>query len=125
MGPQADDNQTDKLRREAEKQIPGSTDASQQIESMSPDELRHLVHELRVHEIELRMQNDTLRQTQFELEKLQERFMELYDNAPIGFISIDMDGIVHTANRPAADLLGLTRKELIGRNFTRCVAAQD
>ncbi len=125
MGPQADDNQTDKLRREAEKQIPGSTDASQQIESMSPDELRHLVHELRVHEIELRMQNDTLRQTQYELEKLQERFRELYDNAPVGYISIDTEGIINTANRTSADLLGLIRKELIGRRFTRFISSGD
>ena len=125
MDPQADDKHTDKLRREAEKQIPGSTDAWQGIESMSADELRHLVHELRVHEAELKMQNDTLRQTQHDLEKLQERFRELYDNAPVGYISIDADGTIHTANRTAADLLGLIRKELIGRRFTRCVAEAD
>lgn len=120
MGPQ-----TYKLRRGAGKQIPGSTDASQEIESMSADGLRHLVHEMRVHEIELRIQNDTLRQTQYELEKLQERFMELYDNAPVGYISIDTGGAINTANRTAADLLGLTRKELVGRSFTRCVATGD
>lgn len=126
MASRADNNRIDKLRQDAEKKIPEQSAAlDEEIDSMSADDLRHLIHELRVHETELQMQNENLRQTQAELEKLQERYRELYDNAPVGYISIDLDGIVHTANQTAADLLSVSRKKLIGQGFTRYVAEED
>jgi hypothetical protein len=49
------------------------------MKALSPAEMQHLLHELRVHQIELELQNDELRRTQVELEASRARFADLYD----------------------------------------------
>lgn len=99
-------------------QISGSYDIPEETGSMSADDLRHLVRQLQ-------MQNKAFRERQQELDKLQARYWELYDNAPVGYISIDSDGIVHTANKTAATLLDLARKKLIDSCFINYIAEED
>ncbi|MFP4160089.1 MAG: histidine kinase, partial [Desulfobacterales bacterium] len=125
MAPQAGDNNTENLRQAAEKKIESQPDAFKETASLSEDDLRHLIHELQVHKAELQMQNENLHQTQSELETLQQRYRELFDNAPVGYISVDPEGIVHTVNQTASDLLAISRKNLISRSFSRYVAGED
>lgn len=92
------------------------------IGRMSPDEIQRLVHELQVHQIELEMQNEELRHAQAELARSRDRFSELYDHAPVGFVTHEAGGKVLEANLTAAAMLGVGRGDLVGGNFTRFVA---
>ena len=83
-----------------------------------------LVHELQVHQIELEMQNDELRQTQLGLEEASERYSDLYDFAPCALLTLSDRGEVLEANLTVSDLLGLERKKLLRQKFTRFVPAE-
>ncbi len=84
-----------------------------------------LVHELRVHEIELEMQNEELRRTQLALEASRDRYLDLYDFAPVGYLSLSHEGMIAEANLTASALLGEERKRMLGRRFAGFVAAAD
>jgi PAS domain S-box-containing protein len=81
-----------------------------------------LQQELQVHQIELEMQNEELRQIHLELEAARDQYVDLYDFAPIGYLTLDGRGHVTRANLTAATLLGLERKDLVGRPFASFVA---
>lgn len=66
-----------------------------------------------------------LRRTQLELEVARDRYAALYDGAPIGYLTLDLKGVVLLANLPACTLLGINRKYLLGQPAMRYVAAKD
>ena len=80
-----------------------------------------LLHELQVHQIELEMQNEELRRDQLEIEQAHERLVDLYDFAPVGYVTLDESGVVTGANLTATNLLGRDRKSLLGRPFASVV----
>ena len=84
-----------------------------------------LLEELRIHQIELEMQNEELRRVQAELEASREIFFDLYDLAPVGYITTDDNGRILQANLRAANLFGITRSALVGRSFFRCIAKES
>jgi PAS domain S-box-containing protein len=84
-----------------------------------------LVHELQVHQIELEMQNEELRRSQVALEEAHASHVELYDFAPVGYLTLDGAGLVARANLAAASLLGVERTNLVGRPFARFVERAD
>ncbi|WP_394754015.1 diguanylate cyclase domain-containing protein [Crenothrix sp.] len=88
-------------------------------------ETEHLVHELQVHQIELEMQNEELRQAYTALEESRDRYIDLYEFAPIGYLTLTLEGIIIEINLAGATLLGVERKKLINRHFARFVAEQD
>ncbi len=83
-----------------------------------------LVHELQVHQIELEMQNEELRQAQIDLELSAERYADLYDFAPVGYLSVAIDGKIIRANLTAAAMVGWERRELVGNPFHRFIAVE-
>ncbi len=83
-----------------------------------------LLHELRVHQIELEMQNEALRAAQSALEDSRDRYVDLYEFAPVGYLTLNADGMIEQINLTAATLLGKERKQLLQRSFTSLVIAE-
>jgi PAS domain S-box-containing protein len=79
------------------------------------------VNELRVHQLELEMQNRELRESQQLLEDSRRRYADLYDLAPVGYCTIGVGGVVLDANVEAARLLGMSHALLVGRPLTSVV----
>jgi PAS domain S-box-containing protein len=92
---------------------------------MSAEEFRRLLHELRVHQIELEMQNTELRLTRDELEAQRTRYFDLYDLAPVGYCTVSEAGLLLEANLAAINLLGVTRAMLIGQRMSRFIVEED
>jgi PAS domain S-box-containing protein len=91
----------------------------------APVDIRGLVHELEVHQIELEMQNEELVQAQVELEKARDRYIDLYDFAPVGYLTLNEKGMILEANLTAAGLLGVERKKLIRQRLTHFILRED
>ena len=89
--------------------------------SVAPEEPERLLHELRVHQLELEMQNQELRETQDELESARLRYFELYDLAPVGYVTLNRDGLIVETNLTAATMLGTTRTAMRKRPFSEFV----
>ena len=92
---------------------------------LSSQEARLMLHELRVHQIELEMQNEELRRTQVELENARSRYFDLYDLAPVGYCTISEKGLIKEANLTAANLLGVARRGLVRQPFTKFILKED
>ena len=111
-----------KLRRQAEARL---RTTQQDVAAMPIKDIQKLVYELQIHQIELEMQNDELRRTQLELEAVRDRYIDLYDFSPTGYLTLDRHGKIVKANLRATTLLGINRKELIGQPLARFIAAAD
>jgi PAS domain S-box-containing protein len=111
------------LRRQAEDRLLAKKAEFQNLRT--GEETQRLVHELEVHQIELEMQNTALRQTRDDLETALDTYTDLYDFAPIGYFTLDHEGVVHAANLGGAGLLGLERSLLLGRHFGLLVTIED
>ncbi|MBT9589172.1 PAS domain S-box protein [bacterium] len=96
-----------------------------QLEALSPEALQELVHELRLHQIELETQNEELRRTQIALEDARERYFNLYDLAPVGYCTLSQQGRIVHATLTAARLLGRTRDLLMQQPLTRYISQSD
>ena len=94
-------------------------------EATLPTWVADMLHELRVHQIELEMQNEELRRAQGRLDDLSARYFDLYNLAPHGYFSLDEFGLILETNLYAAARLGVSRVALVGQPFTRFVARAD
>jgi PAS domain S-box-containing protein len=81
-----------------------------------------LCHELEVHQIELQMQNQELKRAQTQLAASEEKYRELYEFAPIGYITLDDSGKILEANLAASRVLGKERRSLLNCSFQSFLA---
>ena len=96
------------VRRRAEEKARATGD--QDLEALWPEEARRLVHELRVHQIELEMQNEELRRAQEELELI-------IDSMPAYIAYTDSELKILHINRALAEWWGYSKEQVVGRNF--------
>jgi two-component system, cell cycle sensor histidine kinase and response regulator CckA len=116
----------DELRRRAEEAVLAKTELiMKNIKEKLPQDSRSLLQELKVHQIELQMQNEELRSVQEQLEASRERYFDLYDLAPIGYITLDEKGLVQEANLTAAKLMGVARSALVRHPLVRFILPAD
>jgi len=92
---------------------------------LSPDQAAAFTHDLQVQQIQLELQNAELRRVQEDLEEARDRYADLYDYAPIAYITTDGNGTIVAANLTAADLLRVARGDLLGAPLSDFVARQD
>jgi diguanylate cyclase (GGDEF)-like protein/PAS domain S-box-containing protein len=114
------------LRRRAEKTLRKQVVRSQEnLDAFSPEAIQQTLHELRVHQIELQMQNEELRRTQVAREALQARYFDLFDLAPVGYCTVSEQGLIQQANLATAALLGMGRAALAKQPISRFIVKED
>ena len=84
-----------------------------------------LMHELLVHKVELEMQVEELRRAHTEMEEARDRYVDLYEFAPVGYLTISRDGLISEINLTGAALLGVERSKLVNRRFSKFVSDQE
>ncbi|MBF0216823.1 MAG: PAS domain S-box protein [Candidatus Omnitrophica bacterium] len=114
------------LREKAEAKLRKKGDKDKEApEKMTPAAMKDAIHELKVHQIELEMQNEELRRTQEELETARANYFDLYDLAPVGYVTISEKGLVNEANFVAAELLCAGRADIVKHPFTGFIIPED
>ena len=111
-----------KLRKDAEEEVKNqfhdlkvkSVDVDEVIHELRVDEV---IHELRVHQVELEMQNEELIEAQLKLEESRRKYLDLYNSAPIGYFTINNDGLIVDVNQTGTIFLGANKSEIIKSAF--------
>ena len=112
------------LRRQAEAHLAREPGPLVQTDQAAPSgaEAQRLIHELQVHQVELELQNQTLLETRRQLEQSLENYTDLYDFAPVAYVTVTGDGTIREINLAGAALLGQPRAELVQRRFALSLA---
>lgn len=95
------------------------------LDTLSPVEIRRLLHDLHVHQIELEIQNEEMRRAQIEIDAARARYFDLYDMAPVGYCTVSEKGMILEANLMAATLLGMDRGTLLTQPLSRFVTQES
>ncbi len=111
------------LHQQAEERA--GVDETAALQTLTLDDARLLFHELRVHQIELEMQNEELRRTQHELAASQARYFSLYDLAPVGYLTLNEQGLIKDVNLALAIMLGVARKKLLRKPLSAFMFSED
>ncbi len=110
------------LRKKAEARL---EDSDNPVDNLSPNDLKRLVHDYRIHQIELELQNEELRETQKQLETARDRFARLFNDAPAGYLIIDEHGIIAQSNQTFATMVGQGLNFLTGKPLSQFIASED
>ena len=113
-------NNQEIIQKSAEKQQAHSDEKL--VQSQSSEEL---LHELKAYQLELEMQIEELRRSHIAMEESRDRYLDLFEFAPVGYITISKDGIVSEINLTASKLFGIDRTKLSIRRFINLIAQQD
>ena len=89
----------------------------------TPPETVGLLHELQVHQVELELQNEELQRARLETEEALGRYTELYEFAPVGYLTVARDGTIRQVNLNGAGLFGQPRSRLVGRRLASLISA--
>ncbi|MFH1743899.1 MAG: PAS domain S-box protein [bacterium] len=111
-----------KLRKRAEAALKGKSPLPR---SLSNDEMEIVLEELRTHQIKLEMQNEDLRRAQEELVESRNRYSDLYDFAPVGYVTLTEKCLICDTNLTFADMLGVEKKSLVNRPLSKFILNED
>jgi len=110
------------LRRRAIERLKGRHGT---VAEMPTGDVEKLVHELEVYQVELEVQNEDLRRAQMEVEEALRRYRDLYDGAPVGYLTLDDRDTIIQANQAASRLCSRERDELEGEDLERILVPED
>jgi len=110
------------LREDAEEHLARFPEKPGDLNGQAKDQI---IHELRVHQIELETQAEELRRTQQVLEESWDKYVDLYDFAPNGYLTLTESGLIDDANLTAATMLGVERQNLKTDRFRKFVVPED
>ena len=110
------------LRMKAEEKLKGNQKTNT---PEAETDMKRLLHELQVHQIELEMQNEELRLANETAETALRKYTILYDFAPMGYFTLDHEGGIHELNFTAAEILGDKRISLLDSNFKLFVSEES
>ena len=116
------------LRALAEKRLAQkhlSTQHSELSTSSSPEELLRVVHEIEIQKIELELQQEELLLSRVKLEETLDRYTDFYDYAPLGYLTLGLDGTIIEANLTATTILGVERSRLKGLHLKQFIIPED
>lgn len=117
---------TQTLRQNAEQQLRHEPQViAKTAETMSPELMQILIHELRVHQIELELQNEELRRKQAELDSSRSMYFNLYHHAPVGYCTLNAQGLILESNLAVCNLLGVTRSSIAMDRFRKFIVPDD
>lgn len=108
------------LRKQAENIV-----NSRSNDKNSKQEEYEYIHELRVHQIELEIQNEELKYSQIKLEEARRKYFELYNFAPVGYVTLNENGLILDINLRGAELLGIERLDLLNRALIQYIKVED
>ncbi len=106
------------LRKQAEKKSGGKI---VKLSGLSVKNTSRLIQELRIHQIEMKMQNEELRRTQTELEDSRNKYFSLFDFAPVGYFTLNQKNLIEEINLTAAEMLRAERSGLKRQRFTQYI----
>jgi PAS domain S-box-containing protein len=110
------------LRKNAEGQLARSPKISPGLKGQTPEQL---VHELHVHQIELETQAEELRRAHLQLEESRDKYLDLYEFAPLGYLTLNDKALITEVNLTGVTLLGVERNKIINHGFGRFIAPGD
>ena len=114
------------LRQRAQAQWEDTVRKPQELDGdLTPAAVDAMLHELQVHQIELEMQNEELKQSQLALEATKARYVDLYELAPVGYLTLSEAGLILECNFTAASMLGVLRGGVIKKAFSQLIAKED
>ncbi|NDJ55239.1 MAG: PAS domain S-box protein [Chloroflexi bacterium] len=116
------DNKFERLRKEAERRLKSQSSSR---DSSETQEYLALLHELQTHQLELEIQNEELRSTQSELERSRDEYSDLFDFAPLGFVSLNAKGVIRRANLTLSTMLRIERSDLQNKPLSIYVAPES
>ncbi len=110
------------LRDDAEEQLARSVKRSADLKEQPPEKL---IHELQVHQIELETQAEELRKAHLALEESRDKYLDLYEFAPLGYLTLSDKALITDVNLTGATLLGVERSRRIKAPFSKFVVEND
>lgn len=113
---------SDDLRKAAEARLKAQ---NIDLTKLSEKDIRHLAHELQVHQVELEIQNEELKRAQEIIEASRQKYSDLYDFAPVGYVTLDEQGIILEANLTFSTQMAMERNQLIGKPFSVFISSSD
>ena len=110
------------LRERSESML---TASGTDIDQMTRADIRNLVYEFQVYQIELELQNEELKAAHHQLAFSLDRYAQLYDYAPIGYLTLDQKGVIVQSNLKAGKILGYAETQLFGKKLVEFIHEDD
>lgn len=116
------DKATLELKRKAEQIIDFTP---QELSGITPEEIQRLFYDLQIYQVELQMQNEELRLAQRELVDSRDRYHFLYNQVPVGIVSVNHLGFVEQANDTFMAMLAMGGKNVINKHLSKFLVEED
>ena len=117
----------DELKKKAIKRLSekGKIPDNYDIEQLNNHEMKRIIEDLVIHQMELEIQNENMARLQIELSNSRNKYYRLFENSPTGFLTLDMQGVVQELNKSAANIIEKQKRNLQAKPFTLFVDQID